>query len=158
MTAALKVRPARPEDADAVARMALAFHAFHSAPGGFTAEIIRRDGFGTDRWFDILVAERDETAVGYALYHKSYETGHAAPGLYLADLWVEPAARRMGAGGGLLRAVAKAGEAVGAQFIWLVVQPFNREALSYYEKLGAGGDAVEARALMIPDLLTRLKS
>ncbi len=157
MTRPINVRPARLEDADPIASMAAAFHAFHGAPGGFTADVIRRDGFGDRPWFDILIAEQGREAVGYALFHKSYETGHAAPGLYLADLWVEPDARRTGVGAALLRAVAKAGEACGAHFIWLVVQSFNQEALTYYEKLGAGGDRVEARALMIPDLLTRLK-
>lgn len=158
MTAALTIRAARPDDADALERMAATFHALHQAPGGFTADIIRKDGFGPERWFDILIAERAGAAVGYALFHKSYESGHAAPGLYLADLWVEPAARRSGVGAALMRAVAKAGEAYGADFIWLVVQAFNDEALAYYERLGARGDAVEARALLIPDLLTRLKA
>ena len=157
MKSGIQVRAARMEDAEALEPMAAAFHAYHGAPGGFTADIIRRDGFGADRWFDILIAEKGDEAVGYALFHNSYETGHAAPGLYLADLWVEPGWRRSGAGSALLRGVARAGQARGAHFIWLVVQGFNTDALAYYEKLGAGGDTVEARALMIADLLTRLK-
>lgn len=158
MKAALQVRKARPEDADALEQMAARFHAFHSAPGGLTADIIRRDGFGPERWFDVLIAELGGEPAGYALFHKSYETGHAAPGLYLSDLWVEPDARRCGIGSALLYAVAQAGRACGAHFIWLVVQDFNTDALAYYEWLGAGGDTVEARALMIGDLLTRLKA
>ncbi len=157
MTSPLQVRPAQETDAQAIAEMAARFHAFHGEPGGFTAEIIRRDGFGASRWFECLIAERDGQPVGYALYHKSYETGHAVPGLYLADLWVEEAARKLGVGSALLKAVAEAGNACGAQFIWLVVQSFNKAAQDYYAYLGAGGDTVEARALMIGDLLTRLK-
>ena len=157
MTSGLLIRPARREDAGVIADLAARFHTFHGAPGGFTAEIIARDGFGPTPWFDLLLAELDGAPVGYALFHKSYETGHAAPGLYLADLWVEPPVRGQGVGAALLRAVAEAGEKLGAHFIWLVVQNFNVEALAYYEKLGAGGDQVEARALMISDLLTRLK-
>jgi ribosomal protein S18 acetylase RimI-like enzyme len=158
MTGALQVRAAEPDDAEVVARMAAKFHAFHKAPGGLSADIIRKDGFGPERWFDIVIAELGGEPAGYALFHKSYETGHAAPGFYLSDLWVEPDARRCGIGSALLRAVAQAGQACGAHFIWLVVQNFNTEALAYYEGLGAGGDTVEARALMIGDLLTRLKA
>ena len=157
MSAHVTLRLAKPEDAGAISEMAAQFHAFHGAPGGFTAEVIARDGFGPDRWFDILIAEATGRPAGYALFHKSYETGHAAPGLYLADLWVEEPMRRAGVGSALLRGVAEAGERCGARFIWLVVQTFNTDALAYYEKLGAGGDTVQARALMISDLLTALK-
>ena len=149
------VRPARPGDAGAVAEMAARFHALHGAPGGFSADIIRRDGFGERPWFDILLAERAGGPCGYALFHDSYETGHAAPGLYLADLWVDEAARGSGVATALLRGVAQAGRDRGAVFIWLVVQPWNAEALNFYAAREAGGESVEARALTVEALLKR---
>lgn len=154
----IEVRPARRSDAAELARMAAAMHAFHGDPGGLTAEIIEADGFGERAWFTALIAERNGEAAGYALFHPSYDSGHAARGLYLCDLWVEPAHRRVRAGEALLEAVAKAGAAQGAVFIWLAVQPWNAEALAFYQSLGAAGETVEARAIMIDTLLSRRKA
>ena len=150
---AVTVRDAEPEDAEAVAAMAARFHAFHGAPGGMTASIISENAFGSQRWFEIVLAEKADRALGYALFHNSFETGHAMRGLYLSDLWVEPDARRMGVGASLLHAVAERGRLRGAGFIWLVVQGWNAEAQAFYAAHHAGGDDVKARALMIEELL-----
>jgi len=137
--------------------MARRFHDLHGAAGGFTADVIARDGFGPEPWFSLRIAELSGEPAGYALFHRSYETGHALAGLYLADLWVEPEARGRGAGRALLRAVAEAAEACGARFVWLVVQPWNAAALGWYAGLGASGETVEARAVMVDALLCAQK-
>lgn len=146
--ARLHVRDAVPGDAEDIARMAAALHTFHSDPGGFTPEIILRDGFGPNRWFDILVGEVHGKVAGYALYHRSYETGHAARGLYLADLWVDESARRQGLARALIEALKARALEAGGTYVWLVSQPFNEAARRFYAALGATGEPVHAHALI----------
>ncbi|MEO1040416.1 MAG: GNAT family N-acetyltransferase [Pseudomonadota bacterium] len=153
MTEPVQVRDATRGDAEAIAQMSARFHAFHDLPGGVSAEIIRRDAFGDPAWFELLVAEQAASTIGYALFHKSYETGQAMRGLYLSDLWVEPDARRCGVGRALMTALGRRARVCGAEFVWLVVQPWNAEGLHFYERCGAGGADVKARAILVSTLL-----
>jgi len=152
MSPGVSIRPAARGDAPALARLARAFHDFHGEPGGFDAETILRDGFEAPGWIDLILAERAGEIIGYAAFHNSYETGHAARGLYLSDLWVEPAARGCGAGRALIDAAAEIARARGAIFIWLVSQSWNVDAHAFYKRLGASDHPVHAHALVISGL------
>ncbi|TMQ18869.1 MAG: GNAT family N-acetyltransferase, partial [Deltaproteobacteria bacterium] len=52
--------------------------------------------FGERRFAEVLLAELGGPPVGFALFFSSYSTFLAQPGLYLEDLFVEPAARGRG--------------------------------------------------------------
>lgn len=136
----LRVREAEAADAEAVCRMAaeLSRHEGQPAPA-LDPERFRRDGLG--RHFSALLAELDAAAVGYALYHGGYEVGSASPGLYLADLWVEPAARRRGIGHALMAALARRCRAGGGRWIQWSVYVGNEPAIGFYNALGANRPA-----------------
>jgi len=77
----VSIRPAVIEDAPALALLVAALRAHQKDPIGHLNEAaIRRDGFGDEREFDILVAERDRRPIGYALFTESYEPAFAARG------------------------------------------------------------------------------
>lgn len=132
----ISVRPAEPEDADAVARFAQALSLSDGGrPSQFSAEIYLRDGFGADPAFRALIAELDGQAVGYALYYPGYDTDRATRGVYLADLFVVERHRRHGAGRALMQAVARAcADAGGCWMFWSVLKQ-NRAGRRFYRTM-----------------------
>jgi GNAT superfamily N-acetyltransferase len=93
--------------------------------------------FGARPAAEVLLAELAGTPVGFALFFPSYSTFLAKPGLYLEDLFVEPAARGRGVGLALMSALARITVARNyGRFEWSVLD-WNRPALDFYAKLGA---------------------
>jgi GNAT superfamily N-acetyltransferase len=102
-----------------------------------TAARIRHDGFGASPMFRVLIAERGEAPVGFALYYFGYSTFLARPTLFLEDLFVLPSERGTGAGKALLRALARAALRSGCRRMdWLVLAD-NAPAIQFYRRLGA---------------------
>lgn len=154
------LRPARVEDAPAivglVAELAAFEHLTHLLE--VTPERLARDLFGTQPAAECLVVERDGGAlVAFALFFRNYSTFLGKPGLYLEDLYVQPAARGQGIGRALLaRLGALAVERGCGRFEWSVLD-WNANAIRFYESMGAtvmpdwricrvAGDALRAYA------------
>src|SRR5690606_11125532 len=86
---------------------------------------------------EVLIARRNGTAVGFALYFPTFSTFLAKRGLWLEDLFVYPEHRGEGIGKALLRAVAAiAVERDCGRFEWSVLD-WNTPAIRFYESLGA---------------------
>jgi ribosomal protein S18 acetylase RimI-like enzyme len=103
----------------------------------FGAEVFLRDGFGPNPAFAGLVADQAGEAAGYLLYYFGYDVDRAARVMFIADLWVDPKARRAGIGRALMQAAAaRARDRGAAELIWAVFAP-NRLAVAFYESLGA---------------------
>jgi GNAT superfamily N-acetyltransferase len=98
---------------------------------------IREHGFGRRRYFETLIAERDGTAIGFALYFFTYSTFMARPTCYLEDLFVVPEARGAGAGHALLAALARIAIDAGCGRMEWAVLDWNEPAIRFYERLGA---------------------
>jgi len=132
----ITVRPARPDDADFIARMA---QALSVADGGkssrFTAKSFRRDGFGEHAAFSTMVVEFDGEVVGYAVYYAGYDTDSATRGIYLADLYVDKNRRRRGLGRALLTGLAAAARSDGARWMFWSVLKRNRGARRFYKNV-----------------------
>ena len=105
----ITVRPARAEDAGAIAAMANALNVFEGKPGDvYSAELVEAQAFGAAPLFSVLVAEVDGELVGYALFHDSYNPRVAGPEVWLHDVFVREPARSRGVGRRLMAAVARA--------------------------------------------------
>ena len=132
----LVIRPAIPEDADAIAGMA---QALSRADGGrasrFSAGAFLRDGFGDAAAFQTMVANRNGTVAGYAIYYWGYDTDSATRGVYLADLYVSEAHRRAGVGTALISETARFARANSARWIFWSVLKSNRGARRFYRQL-----------------------
>ena len=75
--------------------------------------------------------------VAFALYFTNFSTFLAQPGLYLEDLYVQPACRGAGIGKALLSHLGALAVARGyGRFEWSVLD-WNENAIRFYEKMGA---------------------
>lgn len=133
-----RIRPATPADGARVAAMCAGLSAAEGLgiASRFTAEAFRRDGFGPDPAFSCLIAEAEGEAIGYALHCRDYDTDHLCRSVYLADLYVETAARGRGIGRALMAAAARAGRAEGARLMMWGVLKSNQAARRFYATIG----------------------
>jgi GNAT superfamily N-acetyltransferase len=83
------------------------------------------------------IAEDDGAPVGFALWFYNFSTFEGRFGLYLEDLYVEPAARGRGAGRALLSRLAQRCLAEGLRRLEWQVLDWNQPAIAFYDRLGA---------------------
>jgi GNAT superfamily N-acetyltransferase len=84
-----------------------------------------------------LIAEKDGTAVGFALWFQTFSTFTGQPGFYLEDIYVEPEYRGHGIGRAILRNLAGRALAMGcARMEWAVLD-WNKPAVDFYRAIGA---------------------
>ncbi|WP_430614513.1 N-acetyltransferase family protein [Flavobacterium sp. JP2137] len=99
-------------------------------------EELRRDGFGSDPQFWIIVAEVDQVVVGMAFYYFRYSTWKGRT-IHLEDLIVRESHRGSGVGYALYSEVIKRGAEEGVRRIEWAVLDWNEAAIRFYEKTGA---------------------
>ncbi|MBA4287077.1 MAG: N-acetyltransferase [Xanthomonadaceae bacterium] len=93
--------------------------------------------FGERPGAECLIAREDGVPVGFALYFHNFSTFLSRRGLYLEDLFVEPAHRGKGYGKALLRQLAQIAVARGCGRLEWSVLDWNAPAIGFYESLGA---------------------
>jgi GNAT superfamily N-acetyltransferase len=93
--------------------------------------------FGEPRCAQALVAEIDGVVRGFALYFYNYSTFLCRPGIYLEDLYVQPALRRRGIGLDLLTTLARRAVARGCGRLEWAVLDWNAPSIAFYRQLGA---------------------
>lgn len=102
-----------------------------------TPEKLRPHLFGERPVVEALVADSAGAVLGFALFFTNFSTFLAQPGLYLEDLYVQPAQRGRGIGEALLNRVGRiAVERDYGRFEWSVLD-WNANAIRFYEKMGA---------------------
>ena len=98
---------------------------------------LRATLFGARPAAEVLIVELGGAPVGFALFFPSYSTFLGKPGLYLEDLFVQPAMRGRGCGLALMSALARIAVARSyGRFEWSVLD-WNEPAIEFYEQLGA---------------------
>jgi GNAT superfamily N-acetyltransferase len=139
LMAGFAIRPAEPRDARELLRLIreLAQYEKLADMAVGTAAELERSLFGPRPACEALVAEREGRAVGFALFFTTFSTFLCKPGLYLEDLFVEPAHRGHGIGKALLaRLAALAVERGCGRLEWRVLD-WNEPSIRFYESLGA---------------------
>ena len=139
MPLAFEIRPARPGDVAAV-------HAMIGALAGFeklehlcvaTEADLAEALFGPNTAAEVLIACKNGTPAAFALFFHNFSTFLGRRGLWLEDLYVQPAHRRQGCAQALLRALAELARARGCgRFEWAVLD-WNAPAIEFYQSLGA---------------------
>jgi GNAT superfamily N-acetyltransferase len=95
--------------------------------------------FGARPGAEVVIAEVDGAAAGFALFFHNYSTFLAKPGLYLEDLFVLPEYRGHGVGRALMVHLARLALERGCgRFEWSVLD-WNAPAIGFYRSLGAVG-------------------
>jgi GNAT superfamily N-acetyltransferase len=134
----LTIRPMAAGDAAAVAEMARKLAAALDDPDPvLDPNDLMRDGIGSERWFDCLVAVVGGNAIGYAMVCRGFEAHIGERRLWLSDLYVRTDARRTGAGRALMLAIARLAMAQGCEAVYWDLWRLNREGKAFYESLGA---------------------
>ena len=102
-----------------------------------TPESLQPHLFGERPAAEAVVAEVAGTVVAFALYFTNFSTFLGRPGLYLEDLYVQPAHRSTGLGKALLSHLAALALERGCgRFEWSVLD-WNQRAIRFYQQLGA---------------------
>jgi GNAT superfamily N-acetyltransferase len=133
------IRPATAEDTPTVCRLirGLAEYERLAHAVALDEERLRAHLFGPRPFAEVLLAEEAGAVVGYALFFHSYSTFLGQPGVFLEDLFVEPAHRGKGHGKALLRALARLAVERGCGRLEWAVLNWNEPAIRFYEALGA---------------------
>lgn len=137
--AALHIRPAVADDAALILRLIRDLARYERAEDAVQTDEagLRASLFGADARARALICEADGQPVGYAVYFYNYSTWLGRNGLYLEDLYVDPAHRGVGAGKALLQHLARQAVAEGCgRFEWSVLD-WNQPAIDFYEAVGA---------------------
>lgn len=93
--------------------------------------------FGPRPAAEAVVAELDGSIVGFALFFTNFSTFLGKPGIYLEDLYIQPAHRGGGLGKALLQHLAALAMERGCgRFEWCVLD-WNQNAIGFYDKMGA---------------------
>lgn len=135
----LSIRPATPADLPLIANLirALAEYEKLAHEVRFDPAILSDKLFGARPYAEVVIGEVDGAAQGFALFFHNFSTFEGRPGIYLEDLFVQPAARGAGLGKALLAHLAGlAVERDCARLEWAVLD-WNEPAIGFYEKLGA---------------------
>ena len=137
---AYTLRAAEPRDLQDLVRLIAALADYEKLTHllDATPEKLAPHLFGDKPVAEAMVAElADGSVVGFALYFTNFSTFLCRPGLYLEDLYVRPAFRKLGLGRRLLQAVAQvAVERRCARYEWSVLD-WNAPAIAFYERVGA---------------------
>ncbi len=136
------IRAARPKDAAAIARLSRELNeVVKDSTEHCTPENIKATLFYHDASFHVLVAEKDGAAVGYAVWHAYYDSGHGGAGAWLAEVCVGKDGRGEGVGRALFEAVIEDVRESPATFMmWTSSETDAAEGL--YESSGGKAKAV----------------
>ena len=131
------IRSATEDDAAAIHAMILALGRATSEPARVKSRPsdFSQYGFGEDKLFEALIAERDSEAVGLCLFFLTFSSWLGQPGIYIQDLYVAPGERRTGLGRRLLGEAARSGRQRDATHLRLSVDAGNASAKAFYECL-----------------------
>src|SRR6266496_4231186 len=106
---ACTIRFGRPDDLSTIFRLIQGLAEYerlsHAVVG--TEALLREHLFGERPFAEVLLAEVDGRAVGFALFFHNYSTFLTRPGVYLEDLFVLPDERGRGYGKALLTALGR---------------------------------------------------
>jgi GNAT superfamily N-acetyltransferase len=166
MQPSFTIRPATPDDVPAIVGFVRELAAYENLSHEVTATVeqMRDQLFGPTPRAEVLIACENGIPVGLALFFHNFSTFLAKPGLYIEDIYIQPAHRGKGYGKALMISLARLAVERGCgRFEWTVLD-WNQPSIDFYKSLGAelkpewvitrvAGAALEAlaqRALLSP--------
>jgi GNAT superfamily N-acetyltransferase len=139
MESAFQLRAATPADVPAIVALIRELAEFEHLTHllAVTPEGLHPHLFGPRPVAESTVAEVDGAVVAFALCFTSFSTFLAKPGLYLEDLYVQPAHRARGIGRAMLHHLGRLAKERGyGRFEWCVLD-WNEQAIGFYRAMGA---------------------
>ena len=105
-------------------------------------EVVATEELLSERIFDkgkaeVILAEIDGEAVGFALFFHNFSTFLGRDGIYLEDLFVKPEHRGKGYGKALLRELARIAVERGCGRLEWACLDWNKPSIDFYLSIGA---------------------
>jgi GNAT superfamily N-acetyltransferase len=100
-------------------------------------ELLRKSLFGAQPAAEVAIAYWREEPAGFAVYFHDFSTFSGRTGIFLEDLFVEPAFRGKGIGRSLMVYLSKLAAERGCTRLQWAVLDWNEPAKGFYRKLGA---------------------
>jgi len=137
----IQIKEGLPEDIPTLLELVKELALYEKAPNEVinTTDAMLRDGFGEKPIFKFWLAWHENKAVGMAVVYFRYSTWKGKC-LYLEDLYIQPAYRRMGMGEMFFDLLKKYAQAEQCQRITWQVLEWNEPAINFYKKIGANLD------------------
>jgi GNAT superfamily N-acetyltransferase len=135
----LSIRPAIVDDLDLIIGFIRALADYERLAGAVVLDRLTLGChlFGDKPMAEVLIGEIDGVPRGFALFFHNFSTFEGKPGIYLEDLFVDPAARGAGLGKALLARLAQLAMERGcARLEWSVLD-WNEPSIKFYKSLGA---------------------
>jgi len=139
MSTEINIRLATPEDMPTILTFIQGLAEYEKLADQVVAteDKLKQTLFGDKRYAEVVIAEYNQQAAGFALFFHNYSTFLAKPGIYLEDLFVLPDFRGKGLGKVLLSYLAKlAVERDCGRLEWSVLD-WNQPAIDFYQAQGA---------------------
>ena len=134
-----KIRPAIRDDVPTIAELIRGLARYEK----LEQDVVMTEGlldtalFGERQYAEVLLAEEEGRPVGFALFFHNFSTFLGRPGIYLEDLFVLPELRGHGIGRMLLTHLARLAVERGCGRLEWAVLDWNRDAIGFYERIGA---------------------
>ena len=131
----INIRFAQPKDMQSVLELIHELAKYENAPNEVivTKQDLINDGFGKDKVFDCIVAEKGNNILGMAIFYTGYSTWKGKT-LYLEDFLVKQEFRKSGIGQMIFDAViSEAKNRKVKRMDWQVLD-WNEPAINFYKK------------------------
>jgi GNAT superfamily N-acetyltransferase len=135
----MHLRPATRDDVPVIAELIRGLARFEKLEQEvvMTEELLAAGLFGDRPYAEVVLAEDDGRPLGFALFFHNFSTFLGRPGMYLEDLFVLPEHRGSGIGRILLAHLARLAVERGCGRMEWAMLDWNRDAIKFYERLGA---------------------
>ena len=135
----MSIRAAAPEDVPAILQLIKDLAVYEKAPDAVksTAENLHQALFGPEPKVFAHVVDVDGEIVGISIWFLNYSTWMGTHGIYLEDLYVDPAYRGKGYGVALLKNLAQICVERGYSRLQWWVLDWNEPSINFYKSLGA---------------------
>jgi GNAT superfamily N-acetyltransferase len=135
----LKLRKATAKDIPLIRSFIQELAEYERAPKAVscTEEDLRRDGFGSNPKFRVVLAEWKGEPAGMAFFFYNYSTWQGRAGIFIEDLFVRPQFRGKGIGRALMARLAETAIAEKCHGIRWEVLDWNKPAIDVYQHLGS---------------------
>lgn len=101
-----------------------------------TEETLKKSIFEDNR-AEVMIAEYEGKAIGYALYFYNFSTFIGREGLYLEDIFIYPKYRGKGLGKEIFNFLGKLAKEKGCKRMEWVCLNWNKPSIDFYKSMGA---------------------
>ena len=135
----ITIRPMRPTDIDAYLGLVMELATYEKMADQVkaTPDAIKRDFFSANPRIEALLAFDGDKAVGYGVFHPIYSTFNGNHGVYIEDVYLQPAYRGGGLGKRMMTEIMTIARSRGWNYARFITLNWNEPTLAFNQKLGA---------------------